>query len=90
MGAERCKKPEIINILLKAGADVHARDRYKQTPLHLAASYTHSSDIIMLLLKAGADAKARARFWRTPFSSAKINKHIKDTEAYWALHDARF
>jgi ankyrin repeat protein len=46
-----------IDGLIKAGADVNARNRYGVTPLSLAAG--HGNDLVLdLLLKSGASAKA--------------------------------
>lgn len=47
---------EIINTLIKAGADVNARENtYNITVLMIAATYSDSSSIIETLIKAGAD-----------------------------------
>ena len=45
--------PDVVNVLLKAGARVHARDRKGWTPLHLAAA-NNTADVVSALLKGGA------------------------------------
>jgi len=46
-----------VDALVKAGADVNARNRYGVTPLSLAAGHGNAS-VVDLLLKSGANAKA--------------------------------
>ncbi|MEJ8853521.1 ankyrin repeat domain-containing protein [Variovorax robiniae] len=46
-----------LNSLLKAGADIKARDAQGRTPLHVA-TYARHSDVIRALAKAGADLNA--------------------------------
>jgi ankyrin repeat protein len=48
---------ETIQVLLKHGADVTARDNTHSTPLHLASS-KRSPEIVQLLIKHGADVNA--------------------------------
>jgi ankyrin repeat protein len=53
------KDPEVISILLKAGADIDARDlHYGATALIWAANNNQNPEIIATLLKAGADIEA--------------------------------
>jgi len=53
--------PAVITVLLKAGADIKARDeQFGLTPLLWAASGTDNPEVVTTLLKAGADIKARA------------------------------
>ena len=48
---------ELVDLLLKAGADAKAANRYGATPLYVACQ-NGSAPVIERLLKAGADAKA--------------------------------
>jgi ankyrin repeat protein len=50
-------RPEIVVVLLKAGADVNAKMQGGYTPLLIAAS-RKSSEIMTVLVKAGADVNA--------------------------------
>lgn len=47
--AARGGNPEVLKILIAAGADVSARDKYKTTPMQLAASNGHADAIDVLL-----------------------------------------
>ncbi len=54
------KNPEVITVLIKAGADLNARDpNYGATALHWAATYNPNPDVISALLEAGAAINAR-------------------------------
>lgn len=66
----------VIQLLLDAGAVVHARNEDGLTPLHLAAGYDKSSKIVDTLLFAGAFVDARAENDATPLHfSAAFNRN---------------
>ncbi len=53
-------RPEIVKLLLDAGADVKARGgKDSRTPLHSAAVSTRNPEVISLLLGSGAEPRAR-------------------------------
>ena len=53
-------RPEIVKLLLDAGADVKARgSKDSRTPLHSAAVSTRNPEVISLLLGSGAEPRAR-------------------------------
>ncbi len=81
---------ESVALLLKAGAQIEARNSVGSTPLHVAAQNSANSEVILLLLKAGADGRAKDGHGRKPIDFAENNEKLKDTEAFWALHDASF
>ncbi len=54
------RDPAVITTLIQAGADVHARDRFRYTPLHKAAENGTPASV-RALLQAGADPHARSR-----------------------------
>lgn len=64
-----------IAVLLNAGADLHARDKYGDTPLHSAA-WQGWSEYVAALVDAGADLEARNEPARTPLHSAVIGPRI--------------
>lgn len=82
-GAER-----VVNLLIKRGADVHARDRYNRTPLGgLGSEYVRPNleenhcHIIDRLVEAGADINSEDEFGNTAaFYAARNGKlRILDT-----------
>ena len=69
LAAEGNPDPEVIRVLLAAGADASARAYYGQTPLHLAAANGNPA-VAAALLEAGADVSAREWMGRTPLHAA--------------------
>ncbi|CAG0896417.1 unnamed protein product [Cyprideis torosa] len=67
--------PETATLLIDNGAEVNVRDRWGQTPLHLASRRGHHS-IVDLLLAHGADVLATDDEGRTPLSYAKTEEVI--------------
>lgn len=66
------------------GAHIHIKNQYGQTPLHMAARFTHT-DIPQTLVAAGADVNAQDYSGNTPLHiAAKYN----NTNAAKALIDA--
>jgi uncharacterized protein len=60
--------------LLRAGADVDARDRYGQTGLMLAAHRGHR-DVVEALVAAGADLNVTAKYGLTALMLAVVAGH---------------
>jgi ankyrin repeat protein len=61
---------DVARLLIKAGADVNARQRHGYTPLHGAAQ-NGQVDLVDVLLEAGADPAARTDDGRTPADLAR-------------------
>ena len=61
---------EAVEILLNAGANVHARDDGGLIPLHNACSFGHA-EVVSLLLRAGADPNARDNWSYTPLHEGR-------------------
>ena len=55
----------MVAVLAERGADIHARNRFGQTPLHHAAR-ANAPEAVAALIKHGADIDARDRNARTP------------------------
>ena len=64
------ENPEVIAVLLEAGADVNARGTGGFTALHFAASQNRNPEILERLLMAGADVNARLDYGDTPLHMA--------------------
>ena len=60
---------EMIEILLKAGADVDARTVYGHTALMTAAAFGRR-EVVRLLMEAGADVQARTELGKTVLNGA--------------------
>jgi hypothetical protein len=58
--------PEVVELLLAAGADPNARDQRGATPLHRAAAVWLGADSVAALLAAGADPGLRDKAGNTP------------------------
>ena len=68
------KNPEIIKILINAGADVNAKANEGITALLGAASFSKDPEIIKTLVNAGADVNAKTNDGMTALMAACINK----------------
>jgi ankyrin repeat protein len=83
------QNPQVITTLLKAGADINARDSCNNmTPLMYAAWLNRNPELIITLLNASADAKAKSSAGKTAFDFAKYNLKLIGTDAYWKLQEA--
>ncbi|MCY4390380.1 MAG: ankyrin repeat domain-containing protein [Desulfurellaceae bacterium] len=81
----RRASPAEVKSLLVDGADLTARDKKGQTPLHTAARNTNP-DIIACLLDRGADLNARDETGYTPLQIAvKYNNIAEDNNDIVAL-----
>ena len=70
---ERDDRPELVELLLKFGADIQQRGHNDYTPLHYAAGL-QDLHAMELLLAHGADLEARTRIdeYATPLEEAEI------------------
>ncbi|MGA2641203.1 MAG: ankyrin repeat domain-containing protein [Spirochaetia bacterium] len=89
LAAKYNQNPEMITTLLKAGADVNAKDtQLGWTPLVYAAQGNQNPELILTLLKAGADAKAKDERGQTALDYAKDNYALKGTDALKQLEES--
>lgn len=66
--------PEVVKILLDAGADFNTRNVLGSTPLHWAAHFSRTPEMVKILLDAGADPNTRTYdFQSTPLHFAVRN-----------------
>jgi hypothetical protein len=63
---------KMIELLLKAGAQINAQDKNGATPLHRAVR-TRCAKAVQILLKRGADPKIKNKSGSTPFHLAVQN-----------------
>ena len=83
------QNPQAITTLLKAGADINARDKYNNmTPLMYAAWFNQNPELITTLLDAGADAKAKSSVGKTAFDFSQYNLKLIGTDACRNLQEA--
>ena len=85
--AAMANAPRFIAGLVRAGAEVDARDNNDLTPLHLAAA-ANAPAAIGALVKAGANLEAVSRFKAVPLDYALHAASIPPVDAVMALLDA--
>lgn len=61
-----------VSHCLESGAKPNARNKYNETPLHMAAKFSKTPAVVAALKKAGADLKARDKKGRTPLHTAAV------------------
>ena len=80
--AQSNPNPEVIGVLLKAGADINAKHQDGGTMLDAAAAANRNSRVIEALVTAGADVNAKGDHGKTPLMcSAQYNRNPEVTVA---------
>ena len=65
---------DIVDMLIKSGANCNTGDKYSETSLHAASRAGHS-DIVDMLIKSGADCKKSDEDGQTPPYAALLAGH---------------
>lgn len=77
---------DIARALIKAGANVNAKEVCRNTPLHAAAG-NGSLDLVRLLVENGADIGAVNEFYETPANVAAKKGHQQVVKFLRSAHD---
>ncbi len=84
--------PDLVRVLIEAGADVGAKDDSTwSTPLHMAAMQNNDPAVVELLISSGADVDAVNKVGRTPLMIAArmgSTQVIRSLLAHGAATDA--
>ncbi len=57
------KNPEVIQLLIDKGGDVHSKNDFGLTPLHWAALGNKNPEIIQIFIDNGADVHDKRSEW---------------------------
>ena len=80
--------PEVIRILIRAGAEVNARDSDRKTPLIIAADNRYiNPEVITTLLRFGAKTELGDRSGKRAIDYARTNGRLRNTEAFRQLFE---
>jgi len=80
--------PQEIEVAVRAGADVNAKDNAGRTPLMFAVESSERARLILLLLDAGADAAVRNNGGRRAIDMIAGFGSLRGTEALRRLEAA--
>jgi len=85
--AKENSDPKVIIDLIKAGADVNARNKMGWTALMWAARFNPNPEVITTLLDLGSDPKAYDNYGMMPIDLANINRELENIEAFRKLEE---
>ena len=77
---------QLVQMLLNAGANINNVSNDGSIALHTAVSTNITPYLTLFLIENGADYKHKNLKGETALDLIKKNPHLKDSEAYWKLH----
>jgi hypothetical protein len=79
---------EVVQVLIKAGADAMAQDENGHNPLHLVVGSKSPQvmEVVQELIEAGADAKAQDRDGRNPLHNV-LDRWGPGPQKTWRLYE---
>ncbi len=86
--ARHCENPDVIQFMIDAGADIHARTEWGSTALMVAAAI-NTIEVIDVLLKAGAKLKDQDNNGETPLMWASKTLESDDVIDFLISRGAR-
>ena len=78
---------EILQTLIKSGADVDAANMIGMTPLMQAAKGLFTHEILQILLDSGADVAIKDKNGKMALDYAEQNRQLMGTKAYYLLRE---
>lgn len=78
-----CSRQKALHLLLKHSADVNARDKYWQTPLHVAAA-NRATKCVEAIIPLLSTVNVADRTGRTALHHAVHSGHLEVGQAGWA------
>lgn len=79
-----------ISFLLEKGASLNDVSYDKMNLLHHSAQRSNFSDLILYFIDKGVNYKAKDTYGNLPIDYIKKNDLLKNSKAYWKLHDLNF
>lgn len=87
--ASSSEDPEVLHLLIEAGAHLDVRSIHGETPLMYATRNVHP-EMVGILLEAGADGSLKDLDDKSAFDHAQENEFLINTPEYWLLNESRF
>ena len=82
------KRADVVELLVKHGADVNGRNRHDDAPLHLAAELEDEA-CVRALLACGANVNAKDKDGRKPFQRFWNQPRPALTQLFVDAHQAK-
>lgn len=90
VASEANDNPELVQVLIDAGANVNALGSLGRSALMLAVWLNNNPEVPRALVAAGADPALENGDGKTAWDLIEENEALKGTDVYWELNDLRF